>query len=94
MRMKKLAARLFDLPNAFRVLDIMDRAGCDIVRKSESRWAISPKWYVPEQDAKDLQRIVLHKGQYKSRSRLWYRLVFRNCRDGCRPSECWYHGGQ
>lgn len=26
----KLMARVYDLPNAFRVIDIMDQAGCDI----------------------------------------------------------------
>lgn len=94
MRIKKLIARLFDLPNAFRVLDIMDKAGCDIVQKSDTRWAISPKWFVSRKDAEDLQKIVLHKEQYKPRSKLWYRLVFRNVRTPCRPSECWYHGEQ
>lgn len=94
MRLKKLIARAFDLPNAFRVLDIMDEAGCDIVQKSDTRWGIVPKWYVSEQDAKDLRKIVLHKEQYKRRNKMWYSLVFRNLRGMCRPFECWYHGEQ
>lgn len=93
MRIKKLIARIFDLPNAFRVLDIMDQAGCDIKQVDDTGWwAIYPKWYVSKQDAEDLRRIILSKQQYKARNRLWYRVVFRQYRSGYRPSGCWYHG--
>ena len=97
MRIKRLIARVFDIQNAFRVLDIMDKCGCDIDRATNVSedfplsWVINPKWYVTEQDAKDLQKIVLHKNQFRRRSKLWYKLFFTGVRYGCRPSECWYH---
>ena len=40
---RKLISRLYDLPNAFRVLDIMDEAGCDIEQVSDRCWAINTK---------------------------------------------------
>ena len=77
MRLMKLVARIYDLPNAYRVLDIMDEAGCDIEKvdrpgfENSGYWRIDPKWYVSEKDANDLQRIVLHKSNYKQRSKIW-----------------------
>ena len=62
MCIKRLIARVFDIRNAFRVLDIMDKCGCDIDRATNvsedypESWIIKPKWYVTEQDAKDLQK--------------------------------------
>lgn len=97
MCIKRLTARVFDIRNAFRVLDIMDKCGCDIDRATNvsedypESWIIKPKWYVTEQDAKDLQKIVLNKSQFRRRSKLWYKLFFKGVRYGCRPSECWYH---
>lgn len=76
--------RISDIPNAFRVLDIMDNAGCDIEETDyKNKYRIKPKWYVTEQEAKDLRTIVLHKQHYKKRSNLWY-LIFHNIRKGCR----------
>lgn len=73
MLMKKLA-RLYDLPNAYRVLDIMDKAGCDIVEVGKDEWRIDPKWYVSEEEAKDLERISLHHYNYRERNKLWEKV--------------------
>lgn len=89
LSIKKLVARLFDLPNAYRVLDIMDEAGCDIEQISENKWEVKPKWYVSKADAEDLQKIVLFKAQYKTRYPLWYKLVFNEFREGCRILGSW-----
>ena len=78
----KLIARVYDLPNAYRVLDIMDDAGCDIEKvtrdglDSGDFWAITTKWYVTEEQAKDLQRISLFKDNYKKRGRIWKRIFW------------------
>ena len=93
-KVRKWIARLYDLPNAYRVLDIMDRAGCDIECVEDMEmWRIKPKWYVAEDEAKDLQRICLFKGQYKERSSLgqflFYRVFFRQFREGCRIMKDW-----
>lgn len=84
-----------DVPNAFRVLQIMDKAGCDIEEVNDTTngkyWVIKPKYYVSKDDAEDLIKIILFKNQYKKRSRLWWKLIFRNLRYGCRPCECWYN---
>ena len=98
MRIMRLIARIFDLPNAFRVLDIMDECGCDIDRATNvgedcpRSWVIKTKWYVTADEAKDLEDIVLNKSQFRRRSKLWYKLFFRHYRYGCRPWLCWYHG--
>ena len=97
MRFKQFIARIYDIPNAFRVLDIMDKCGCDIERAdnygiiTHKSWRIKPKWYVTEQEAKDLQEIILFKQQYRRRSKLWNKLFFRHFRYGCRPPWCWAH---
>ena len=88
MKIKKILARISDLPNAYRVLDIMDNAGCDIEKieptlTKHNYYRIRPKWYVTEQEAKDLRTIVLHKEHYKKRNIIWY-LIFRNIRKGRR----------
>lgn len=61
--MRKLLKKISDLKNAYRVLEIMDKAGCDIEQVSNMNgyYKLEPKWYVSERDAKDLQKIVLHK---------------------------------
>ena len=61
--MRKLLKKISDLKNAYRVLEIMDKAGCDIEQVSNMNgyYKLKPKWYVSERDAKDLQKIVLHK---------------------------------
>lgn len=90
-RFLKAIARVYDIPNAFRVLDIMDKSGCDIyeVDLPVGYYEIRPKWYVSKQEAEDLQKIILFKRQYQKRSRIWNRLFFRNFRDGCRILRDW-----
>ena len=82
MSIKRLLARISDLPNAYRVLDIMDNAGCDIEpitnMNHRTYYRIKPKWYVSKQDAEDLQSIILFKRQYKKRSNIWYMIFHRN----------------
>lgn len=83
---KRFFIRLYDLPNAFRVLDIMDSCGCDIYPVADTNyWSVKPKWYVSETEAKDLRTIVLYKSDYRKRSKLWRKLVFRHLRDEYRP---------
>ena len=80
-----LIKRLFDIKNAFRVLDIMDECGCDIEEQETDRWKIIPKWYVSEEEAKDLRTIVLFRQQYRKRCRFW-KIFFPNLTEGYRPS--------
>ena len=80
---KKLLARISDLPNAYRVLDIMDNAGCDIEKLQSGYYRIKPKWFVTKQEAEDLRTIILFKRHYKKRSKIWY-IIFHNIRDGYR----------
>lgn len=90
MNIKKILARISDLPNAYRVLDIMDNAGCDIekIETTNYDWyRIKPKWYVTEQEAKDLRTIILYKEHYKKRSKIWY-IIFHNIRKGYRFLYC------
>ena len=85
---KQILSRISDIPNAFRVLDIMDNAGCDIEETDyKGTYRIKPKWYVTEQEAKDLRTIILHKEHYKKRSNIWY-LIFHNIRKGYRFLYC------
>ena len=58
--MRKLLKKISDLKNAYRVLEVMDKAGCDIEQVSNMNgyYKLKPKWYVSERDAKDLQKIV------------------------------------
>ena len=87
--MKKLLAKISDVKNAMRVLEIMDKCGCDIEKVTRDGldngdyWRIKPKWYVSEKDAKDLQKIVLCKQHYCKRSKLW-KIIFPNIREGFR----------
>ena len=86
MKIKRLLARISDLPNAYRVLDIMDNAGCDIekIESVNHDWyRIKPKWSVTKQEAEDLRTIVLYKQHYKKRSKIWY-IIFNNIRKGYR----------
>ena len=91
MKFMKVMSRIYDLPNAFRVLDIMDEAGCDIeqVEDLNDKWIIEPKWYVSEQEARDLQTIILFKAQYKHRSPVWG-MVFRRFRGRSRVLHSWF----
>lgn len=83
-KIRKILKRISDIPNAFRVLDIMDNVGCDIEETDyKGKYSIKPKWYVTEQEAKDLRTIILYKEHYKKRSNIWY-LIFHNIRKGYR----------
>ena len=89
--MKKLLKRISDIPNALRLLDIMDAAGgVDIERVYHNGlhhhvdcWEISTKRYLSEEDAKDLQAITLFKYHYKNRSKIW-KLFLPDVREGFR----------
>lgn len=87
--MKRLLKKISDIKNAMRVLEIMDKCGCDIERvmldgcEKNDYWKIKPKWYVSEKDAKDLQTIILHKEHYCKRSKIW-NLIFPNIIKGYR----------
>lgn len=100
MKIKRLIARLYDLPNAYRVLDIMDHAGCDIVAPDNAddfdMWQIRPKWYVSLREATDLRDIVLHKSQFRYRSKvgswIFYHMFFPAFRPGSRVLDKWIKG--
>lgn len=87
--MKRFLAKISDIKNAMRVLEIMDKCGCDIEKVTRDGldkcdyWKIIPKWYVSEKDAKDLQKICLHKEHYCKRSKLW-KKIFPNVIEGYR----------
>lgn len=85
MKIKRFLAKLSDLPNAYRVLEIMDNAGCDIekIETTTDKYRIKPKWYITEQEAKDLRTIILYKEHYKKRSNIWY-LIFHKVRKSYR----------
>ena len=90
MIMKKLIKDLSNLKDAFRVLEIMDRCGCDIEKENSGGldkcdyWIIKPKWYVSEKDAKDLKTIILFKEHYSKESKLFRWLFYRRFRAGSR----------
>lgn len=94
MKIKKLLARFYDLPNAYRVLDIMDGAGCDIERvnrpglENSDNWIIVPKWYVSGKEAEDLRRIITYKRQYRKRSKIWEN-IFHQYRPSARILKFW-----
>lgn len=87
--MKRFLAWISDIKNAMRVLEIMDKCGCDIEKVTRDGfdeydyWKIVTKWYVSGKDASDLQRICTHKEHYCNRSKLWER-IFPNIREGYR----------
>lgn len=85
----KLIKYLSNIKDAFRVLEIMDKTGVDIEQVSdfdgsEKYWSIKPKWYVSEQEAKDLRTICLFKEHYKKPSKLFHKLFYKNMRYGYR----------
>jgi len=88
-RLKRLLAIVYDIPNALRVLEIMDAAGCDIEQVRGDCWRINPKWYVTREEAEDLREIILHKQQIKKRSWFWSGLVFPEYRRSCRVLPVW-----
>lgn len=87
--MKRFFKKLSDIKNAMRVLEIMDKCGCDIEKVTRDGlekcdyWRIKPKWYVSEKDAKDLQNVILHNYHYGKRSKIW-KIIFPNIIDGSR----------
>lgn len=92
MTFRQFIARVYDLPNAYMVLDIMDKAGgCDIERVEglPDHYRIKIKRYVPEKDARDLQTITLFDHQYKHRSPLWNKLFFSHFRAKARILKNW-----
>jgi len=97
-KIRRTIARIYDLPNAFRVLDIME-GGVDIHeaenlcgQKAEGYWDIKLKHWLTQEEAEDLRKITLHKQQYKERkglgSKIFWR-IFRNYRKGCRILKTW-----
>lgn len=88
--MRNIIKDLSNLKDAFRVLEIMDKCGCDIEKVTGDGldkcdyWMIKPKWYVSEKDAKDLRTIVLYKRHYSKESKLFRRLFYRRFRAGTR----------
>ena len=88
--MEKLFKKLADIPNALRVLEIMDECGgVDIERvdrkgfEHSEYYRIKPKGYVSQKEAEDLRKITLYKQHYKKRSRFW-KIIFPNVRDDYR----------
>ena len=88
--MRNLIKDLANLKDACRVLEIMDKCGCDIEKITRDGldkcdyWMIKPKWYVSEKDAKDLQTITLFKRHYLKESKLFRWLFYRRFRTGTR----------
>lgn len=88
--MRNLIKDLSNLKDAFRVLEIMDKCGCDIEKITRDGldkcdyWMIKPKWYVSEKDAKDLQTITLFKRHYLKESKMFRWLFYRRFRTGTR----------
>lgn len=86
----KIIKYLTNIKDAFRVLEIMDRASCDIEKvtrdglENYDYWVIKPKFYVSEKEAKDLRKIVLYKEHYKDSSKLLHSIFYRNRRYGTR----------
>lgn len=88
--MRRFLKKISDIPNAMRVLEIMDKCGGVDIEKVTRKgfeeldcWMIKPKWYVSKADAEDLRTITLHKEHYYKRSKIW-KLVFPNIREGYR----------
>lgn len=87
--MKKFLKKIYDIPNALRVLEIMDKCGSENEKVSDGSlnqadyWRIKPKWYVSKKDAEDLQKIIMFKKHYKKRSWIW-KIIFPHIRDGYR----------
>lgn len=89
---KKFLKKISDLKNAYRVLEIMDKCGCDI-QKVEGYYSyngnfdnykIIPKWWVTQQQAEDLRKIILYKENYYGNHHKLWKLWFKNIRDGYR----------
>lgn len=90
-KIRRFLSRVYDLPNAFRVLDVMDEAGCRIkpMNDDKTHWQIEAPWYVSQKSAEDLRRIVSYKRQYKERNPLWHRVFFPSFRGNARVLYFW-----
>ena len=97
---RRKLARIYDLPNAYRVLDIMDSAGgVDVIeavnvagQHIDGYFDIRLKHWLSKDDAEMLRQITLHKYQYKERSGIGSKIfwrIFRNYRKGCRILKTW-----
>lgn len=67
--MKKIINKIKEIKNALKVLEIMDKVGCDIeeapnISNNEEYWKIKPKWYITKKDAETLRKIILYKRNY------------------------------
>ena len=88
--MRKLIKHLSNLKDAFRVLQIMDKCGCEIEKVTQNGyeqgdyWQIIPRWYVSKKDAEDLRNIILYKEHYSKESKLFRRLFYKRFRSGSR----------
>lgn len=88
--MKKIIKHLSNIKDALRVLEIMDKCGCDIEKVTRDGldkcdyWIIKPKWYVSEKDAEDLQTIILYKEHYSKESKLFRKLFYRRFKEKTR----------
>ena len=97
---RRKLARIYDLPNAYRVLDIMDSAGgVDVIeavniagQHIDGYFDIRLKHWLSEDDAKMLRQITLHNKQCKERNGLGSKIfwrIFRNYRKDCRILKTW-----
>ena len=88
--MRNIIKDLSNLKDAFRVLEIMDKCGCDIEKVTRDGldkcdyWRVKPKCYLSERDAKDLRKIGLYKEHYSKESKLFRWLFYRRFRAGSR----------
>lgn len=87
---EKFLKRIADIPNALRVLEIMDECGgVDIEKVTRDGldkydyWVIKPKRYISKKDAEDLRKITLFQEHYYKRNSIW-KIVFPDVRDGYR----------
>lgn len=92
--MKRWLMILFDIKNALRVLEIMDKAGChieqvELIEGTSCYYRIKCPYWVTEEQAKDLKKICQGKGQYTKRNPLWYKLIFRDFHEWARIF--WWH---
>ena len=71
--MKKFLAQISDIKNAMRVLEIMDRCGCDIEEvDGMNYYRIKPKYYVSRKDAEDLKNIIAREVKF---GRLFFQML-------------------
>lgn len=94
-KIKKLIAYIFDIPNAMRVLDIMDNAGCsfDFTEVgSKYAWKIISPYLVTKKEADDLRKIVQFKYNYKKRGCIFrlYKKILHLRADEHRILTRWY----